>query len=119
MCPNFELLDDEVVVVPILTQTAAGVTEPAPAGDVFTVVSSNPASLNAVIGTTTAGGPAVVMNALVAASPNITVTVSDAAGLAMATQVVDIVPDNTPTNIVLDFADATSTPQPAPTAPGP
>jgi hypothetical protein len=116
--PNFELTDDEILTVPILTQTATGTTEPAPVGDVFTVVSSN-ASLNAVIGTTAAGNPAVVMNALVAASPGITITVSDSAGLVSAVQIVDIVPDNTPTNVVLDFADATSSPQPAPTAPGP
>lgn len=116
---NFELTDDEVLTVPILTQTATGTTEPALASDVFSVVSSNPASLNAVIGTTAAGNPAVVMNALVAASPGITITVSDSAGLVSAVQIVDIVPDNTPTNVVLDFADATSAPQPAPTAPGP
>ncbi len=116
---NFELLDDEILTVPILTQTASGTTEPAPTGDVFTVVSSNPASLNAVIGTTTAGAPAVVLNALVMASPGLTVTVSDSAGLAIFAQIVDIVPDNTPTNIVLDFAHAVAAPQAAPTAPGP
>ncbi len=117
--PNFELLDDKVVTIPILTQTASGTTEPPPAGDVFTALSSNTGSLNAVIGTTAAGAPALVLNALVAASPGLTVTVSDSAGLVVATQIVDIVDDNTPTNVVLDLANAVSTSQPAPTAPGP
>lgn len=116
---NFELLDDEIVTIPILTQTAAGTTEPVPAGDVFTVVSSNPASLNAVMGTTSTGAPAVMLNALVQASPGLSFVVSDSAGLVAVTQLVDIVPDNTPTNIVLDLADATHTSQPVPTAPGP
>ena len=115
--PNFELPNDEVVTIPIMTQNSAGVTEPMPAGDVFTVVSSNPASLNAVIGTGTT--PTVVLNALVQLSPGLSFTVSDSAGLGVATQIVDIVADVTPTNIVLDLADATHTAQPVPTAPGP
>lgn len=118
--PNFELPNDEVVTIPILTQNSAGVTEPMPAGDVFTVVSSNPASLNAVIGTVgTPPAPAVVINALVALSPGLSFTVSDSAGLVVVTQIVDIVADVTPTNIVLDLADATHTAQAVPTAPGP
>lgn len=116
---NFELLDDEIVTMGILTQTAAGVAEPPPVGDTFTVVSSNPASLNAVIGTTAAGDPAVVLNALVQASPGLTVTVGDSAGLAVFVLTVDIVPDHTPTNIVLDVANETFISQPVPTAPGP
>src|SRR5271157_5708430 len=52
---NFELLTDE----------ASGDPVPAPAGDTFTVVSSNPASLGAAIGATAAGNPAVVLTPLV------------------------------------------------------
>ena len=117
--PNFELPNDAVTTIPILTQNAVGVSEPPPAGDVFTVVSSNPASLNAVIGQTSTGIAAVVMNALVAQSPGLSVIVSDSAGLTTWTQVVDIVEDVTATNVVLDLANATHTTQPVPTAPGP
>ena len=117
--PNLELANDEVLTITIKTTDSAGATVPVPAGDTFTAVSSNPASLNAVIGKDAAGNPALVLNALVQASPNITVTVSDSAGLPQAVQIVDIVPDVTPTNIVLDVADATHVAQPAPTAPGP
>jgi hypothetical protein len=117
--PNFELNNDAVYTLPILTTNSAGTVEPPPAGDTFTVVSSNPASLGAAIGKTAAGGPAVVLTPLVQASPNITVTVSDSAGLIQAVQICDIVVDVSDTNVVLDTADATHTSQPVPTAPGP
>lgn len=117
--PNFELNSDAVYTIPILTTNAAGTTEPAPAGDVFSVISSAPASLGAAIGKTAAGGPAVVLTPLVQASPNITITVSDSAGLVQAQQICDIVVDVTPTNVVLDTADATHVAQPTPTNSGP
>ena len=102
----------------IKTTDAAGNTEPVPAGDVFTASSSSP-SLGVAIGTDASGNPAVVMTPMVQASPNITVTVSDSAGLMAASFVVDIVPDITPTNIVVDLADATHATQPTPSNPGP
>lgn len=117
--PNFELNSDAVYTIPILTTNVAGTVEPAPAGDTFSVTSSAPASLGASIGKTAAGGPAVVLTPLVRASPSITVTVSDSAGLVQAVQICDIVVDVTPTNVVLDIADATHTAQPTPTNPGP
>ena len=95
------------------------VGKPPPAGDVFTVVSSAPNSLGAAIGKTAAGGPAVVLTPLVQASPNITITVSDSAGLVQAVQICDVVVDVADTNVVLDVADATHVAQPVPTAPGP
>lgn len=116
---NYELLNDAVATFPIVTTNAAGVAEPAPTGDVFTVVSSNPASLNAVIGQTASGAPAVVLNGLVQASPGLTATVSDSAGLQSFVLTVDIVADITPKNISLDVADVTIASQPVPTAPGP
>ena len=117
--PNYELPDDEVLTVTIKTTNSAGATEPVPAGDTFTVVSSNPASLQAAIGTDAAGNPAVVLTPLVQASPGLTITVSDSAGLAQAVQIIDIVADVTPRNVVLDFADAVAVPQAVPAAPGP
>jgi hypothetical protein len=117
--PNFELPNDEVVTIPIQTTDSAGTVEPVPTGDVFTAVSSLPASLGVAIGATASGSPALVLTPLVQASPGITVTVSDSAGLVQAVQLVDIVPDVTDTNILLDVADATHVSQPVPTAPGP
>ena len=117
--PNLELLNDTVVTIPIQTQEAAGQVVPAPAGDTFTVVSSNSASLGAAIAADASGNPTLVLTPLVQASPGITVTVSDADGLVQAVQLCDIVADLTPTNVVLDIADETTSPQPVPTNPGP
>jgi hypothetical protein len=116
--PNFELPNDEIVTIGIQTTNSAGAVEPVPTADVFTVTSSSP-SLGVAIGATAAGNPAIVLTPLVQVSPGITVTVSDSAGLKLATQLVDIVSDVTPKNIVLDLPDATSVPQPVPAAPGP
>jgi hypothetical protein len=116
--PNFELPNDEIVTIPIQTTNQAGSVEPVPTGDVFTVASSSP-SLGVAVGATAAGNPAIVLTPTVQASPGIVVTVSDSAGLKLATLTVDIVPDVTPANIVLDVADATHVAQPVPAAPGP
>ncbi len=116
--PNFELPNDEVLTVTIHTTDAAGDTVPAPAGDVFTAASSSP-SLNVVIGVDGAGAPALIVNALVQVSPNITVTVADSAGLTQAVQIFDIVADVAPANVVLDLVGATHVAQPVPAAPGP
>lgn len=116
--PNFELPNDEVVTIDIESTNSAGVVEPLPAGDTFTVTSSSP-SLGAAIGVGSAGGPAIVLTPTVQESPNITVTVTDSAGLTQVVLLVDIVQDVTPTNLVLDVADATHVSQPVPAAPGP
>jgi len=114
--PNYELEDDTVATIPIQTTNSAGVVEPPPAGDTFTVTSSSPSLGVAVV---TSPVLALVLNPLVQASPNITVTVSDSSGLKVATQLVDIVADVTPTNVILDLAGATTVSQPVPTPPGP
>lgn len=116
---NLQLLNDEVMHIGILVLDAAGDTVPADPADVFTVVSSNPASLNAVIGTMASGAPAVVINALVVASPGLSFTVSDSAGLVVFTEQVDIVGDTKAVAIGLDLANPETSPQPVPTAPGP
>lgn len=113
--PNYELANDTVATIPIQTTSSAGTVEPVPAGDVFTAVSSNPASLGAAI----IAGPALQLTPLVAASPNLTVTISDSSGLAQCIQLVDIVPDVSDKNIILDVAAVTTTSQTVPTAPGP
>jgi len=117
--PNIQLANDTVETITIVTTDAAGATVPAPAGDTFTVVSSNPASLGAAIGTDKNGAPAVVLTPLVQVSPGLTFTVTDSAGLASDAQGVDIVADLAPKTISLDIADATTAPQAVPTAPGP
>lgn len=115
---NYEIKNDTVATIAILTTNSAGTVEPAPAGDTFSVTSSNDASLKAEIADL-GGAPAVRLTPLVRVSPGITITVSDSAGLQVATQLVDIVEDVTPTNVLLDLADATTVSQPVPTAPGP
>jgi hypothetical protein len=116
---NLQLMNDQVLTIGILAIDDVGQTVPAPAGDVFTVVSSNPASLNAMIGATASGQPAVVLNALVQVSPGLSFTVSDSAGLAVFDEAVDIVDDFTATAIGLDLANSTSVAQPPPAAVGP
>jgi hypothetical protein len=116
--PNFELASDEVATVTILVRDAGGDVVPAPSGDTFSVASSS-ASLGVAIGADAAGNPAVVMTPLVVASPNISVTVSDSAGLAAFVQVVDVVADTKPAAIGLDIANVVEVPQATPTNPGP
>lgn len=116
---NFELANDEVATIGILVDDASGAPVAAPAGDVFTVVSSNPASLGAAMGTTAAGGPAIVLTPLVQVSPGLQVTVTDSAGLTAFTQLIDIVQDTTPKAITLDITNAVEVAQPVPTATGP
>lgn len=116
---NFEIKNDEVVSVPIKTTNAAGVVEPMTAGDTFTATSDHPDSLGVAISADGAGNPLLVLTPLVQASAGITVTVADADGLASAIQLVDIVQDVTPTNVVLDLADATHANQAVPSNPGP
>lgn len=111
---NFELANDEILTITVKATNASGAFEPIPAGDTFTVTSSDPTSLNAVMGTDASGNVAVVVNALKQAATNVTVTVTDSAGLQAATQVFDIVADATATALALDIVDATHVPQPVP-----
>ena len=118
---NIEIQNDEILIIPILTDDAAGVPVPPPAGDVFSVVSSS-ASLTATIDTTTlvpAGTPGVMLVPTVQVSPGLSFTLSDSAGLTTFVQGVDIVADTTPKAITLDFAHEVMQSQPVPTAPGP
>lgn len=116
--PNYELANDEVLTVTIKAVDAAGATVPLPPGATYTATSSS-TSLQAAIGADAAGNPAVVLTPMVQASPNITVTVADSAGLTSIAQIFDIVPDVAPTALTLDTVDATHVAQPVPTAPGP
>jgi hypothetical protein len=114
LMPNFELASDEVATVTIIARDTGGDIVPAPNGDVFTAVSSNPASLGVAV-----NGNTEVWTPLVVASPGITVTTSDSAGLVVSVQIVDIVADTTPKAVGLDLANVVLTPQATPTNPGP
>lgn len=113
---NFQLPNDWVLTVPVVTQNAAGAIVPPPPSDTFTVVSNNPASLQAVMDST---GKSVVLNALVQVSPGVSFTVSDAAGLQHPPVLMDIVADAVPAMTGVDFTGASHTTQAVPTAPGP
>lgn len=117
--PNFELPNDEIVTITIKTTDNSGGVEPVPAGDIFSAAASDVASLQATIGQDASGAAALILTPLVQKASNLTVTVSDKAGLIQAVQIVDIVADTAPANIVLDLADATHVSQPVPTASGP
>ena len=112
--PNYEICNDWISTISIKTTNAGGQVEPLPAGDTFSVSCSNPAALQAAIGTDASGNPALVLTPLVQNSSGIAVTISDSAGLTQCVQMVDIVSDVTDTNIVLDLADATHISQPVP-----
>lgn len=116
---NFELKDDQIATVGLKTTTGGGTIEPIPGDAVFTATSSDPASLGVAIGKDGSGNPALILTPLVVAASNLTVTVNGNDGLASISQLVDIVTDNTPTNIVLDLGSATFASQPVPTLPGP
>jgi hypothetical protein len=118
---NIQLANDEILIIPILTDNADGMPVPPPAGDTFSVSSSSP-SLSAVIDTTTLvppGTPGVKINATVQVSPGLSFTVADSSGLMAFTQGVDIVADTTPKLITLDVAHEVVQSQAVPTAPGP
>lgn len=114
----FLLPNDWILDVPIDAATAAGVMVPLPAGDVPSVVSDTPASLNVAIGTTPAGLPSFLVNALVDGSVDptkvYTVTLTDSAGLGASTTFWQIVPDNTPTTLLADIPGASHTTQAVP-----
>jgi hypothetical protein len=115
----YELKNDRVATIAILVRDNAGDVVPAPAGDVFSALSSNPASLRVEIGADANGAPAVVLTPLVRQSPGLSFTVSDSSGLTAFTEPVDIVEDLAPKAIGLDLADVVEADQPVPDAAGP
>ena len=131
--PNIELLNDQVSFFPIVTRDAAGNVVPAAAGDVDSVVSSNPTSLGMAIGALPtaqgaypAGAVALVVTPLVALSNpsngggSISAQLTDTAGLPMAqAYLFDIVADLTPKNVGLDTTVVETTSQAVPAASGP
>lgn len=111
-----QLRNDDVQIIPILVLDAAGDVVQAPPGDAFTVVSSDPSKLNAVVGQSSSGAQAVRINALVRLATGLSFTVNDSAGLKAFAEEVDIVEDTTPAAIGLDLAATEHEAQAVPTA---
>ena len=114
---DFVINNDQIATAAIRVANSAGSIVPAPSSDVFVAASSS-TSLGVEISTKN-GNPVVVMTPMVQASPDITVTVNDSAGLKLDSFVVDIVPNPTPYGIQVDLANSTYVTQAVPTAPGP
>lgn len=113
---NFQAYNDRIWLLPLITtlNPTTGVTG-TPTG-ALTITSSNPTALAVAINQ---GRP--LLQPMVRNSPGITVAVSSP-GLTSASFLVDVVDDpNAPLQLVVDTnaADATTTAQNVPTAPGP
>ena len=116
--PNYELSVAAVASVPIQTLDAGGNPVSPPAGDVFTVASSNTAALGTAVGTMPSGPlqgqPAAILTPLTSTpTPGITVTLTDSDGLTAGVQIVDLVADP-PVTDFLDISAAVTAPQPPP-----
>ena len=114
---NYELANDTVAYIPIQTLDAGGNPTPPPAGDIFTVTSSEPTSLTATVGTMPSGPlqgqPAAVLTPLVQTAAGITVTLTDSDNLTAGTQIVDVIV-GVPTTDFLDVSAAVTVPQAPP-----
>jgi hypothetical protein len=115
---NFEIPNNTAPAIAIHTVDAPGDVVPAPSGDVFSAVSSDPTKMTAAIGTMPSGPMtgkvALILTPLVKLASGLTVTVTDTAALTLVVQTVDIVADLTPKAISLDIVDAVFTPQAVP-----
>jgi len=107
----YKLPNNVVRTFPIISKDAAGDVVPAPAGVVYTAVSSDPASIQAVIVDNT-----VVVNALVRAAADVSITVDDNGPLAAFTEIMDVVDDVAATSVALDEVNVTDVPQAVPAA---
>jgi hypothetical protein len=117
---NFELADDTIAAIAIHVVDAAGDVVPAPTGDVFSAVSSDPTKMTAMIGTMPSGpmvgAVALILTPLVKLAAALTATVTDTAALTSEVLTVDVVSDLTPKAISLDTVDAVLTSQAVPAA---
>jgi hypothetical protein len=116
---NYELANDSVDDIMITVMDSSGNLVAPPPGDVFTALSSDPLTVNAMIATMPSGPnigkTSLRINALkkLSTAP-VTVTVSDADALQSDMITVDVVADATPKTIKLDVVDALHTPQAVP-----
>lgn len=118
---NYELVNTNVDDILITVIDDAGDKVAAIAGDTYAVVSSDPAMVNAVIGTmpsgSDAGAPSLRINAVKRLSKTpVTATVSDVDGLRSFVLVIDVVNDVTPKALDLDTVNVIHTTQDIPPA---
>ena len=117
---NFQLKNDTAADILITTVNDAGAIVPAPAGDVDSVVSSDPTKLAATIATMPsgafAGAPSLHLMPVMKGPfvGTLTATLTDSAGLRQDIIGVDIVEDTTATAVSVDFANVVLTPQAVP-----
>lgn len=111
----------DVVAHFVLTETnaATGALDPVNPTDVFTVVSSDPTNLQAVVGTNAAGQTEIAVNWLHTTNPMLTgvgISITDSAGnIADNAETFDMVaPAFVPDQIGIDIANVTETPQAVP-----
>ena len=114
--PNYELNVGNTAYVPIETLDASGKPVPPPAGDTFTVASSNPTAMTASIGVMPSGPlqnqTAAVLVGL-AVGAGVTATLTDSDGLTADVQIVDVIPAaDPPVTDFLDISDAVVVPTP-------
>lgn len=114
---SFPLPDDWVLTLPIIAKTADDTLSLIPAGDSFTFTTSDP-GVQAVMGTTAAGAPAVVINRLVRGTVDVTVTANDSAGLSPATIVLtaQAAGGGVATQLAFDIPNASHTTQAVPSS---
>lgn len=112
-------LDKVAHFVLTLANPATGALDPVDPADVFTVVSSDPTNLQAVIGTNASGQTEVAVNWLHTTSPMLTgvgISISDSAGnTADNAETFDMVaPTHVPDQIGIDVPNVTETDQTVP-----
>lgn len=121
--PNIELKPTDTWTIALgIVDPATGAVEPIPAGDVFSVGETSSPAIEATIGTTADGKPAVLLRALTLPDANtmgMSFTVTDSNGDVALKQGVDYPAPAQPGDITLDIAGAVVGTQPAPTTAGP
>lgn len=118
---NFQLKNDFVADILITTINDAGAIVPAPAGDIDSVISSDPTKLAATIGVMPvpspfAGSPSLHLVPVMKGPfvGTLTATLTDSAGLRQDVVGVDIVEDLTATALSVDVTNVVMTPQAVP-----
>lgn len=116
---NFPLRLDVIASFVITETNAAGALVPVDPNDVFTVTSSDPTNLSAVIGKNDAGQTTVVCNWLHSVTPalvGVGISISDSAGnTADSAESFDMVaPSFVPAQIGIDTVNVATTPQVVP-----
>lgn len=116
---NYPLKLDKVAHFVVTLTNASGGLDPVDPSDVFTVTSSDPTNLEAVVGTNAAGQTEIAVRWLHTTDPMLTgvgISISDSAGnVADNAETFDMVAaDHVPDQIGIDLSGVTETSQPVP-----